>query len=213
MAHIPEHIAARAAALGDLGYPSTQVATMTGLSQRCVYNIIHGIKHWGTVAAKPTFIKQRLEQKQVLQAASLAVSARALVQVEEQIHKASAYQAAGIYGLLRTHERLDAGESIANLSVHTEVDLKGIDMIAELLAQSLLAAGQGPGDPSALGGAVGQKGPIGIGQEGPIGHNPSQSSPDPISLDSKSRATDGLTSGNDKADGGLGEVGTVRFRR
>ncbi len=54
--------------------------------------------------------------------------------------KASAYQAAGIYGLLRTHERLDAGEATSNVAVHTKLELEGLDKLCEMLAQSLVAS-------------------------------------------------------------------------
>jgi hypothetical protein len=48
------------------------------------------------------------------------------VQVEAKLPAASAYQAAGIYGLLRTHERLDAGEPTeihATLNVTASLNL------------------------------------------------------------------------------------------
>jgi hypothetical protein len=58
----------------------------------------------------PVFNANRLKQKEALESASRIVAAKALIQVEKKIENASAYQPAGIYGLLRTHERLDAGE-------------------------------------------------------------------------------------------------------
>ena len=135
---IPLPRAAEAAALGDMGYTSPKVAAITGIPQRTAYDIIHGVGTWGKRAELPVFAKLRLEQKQVLQAASLAVSAQALCQVEATILKASAYQAAGIYGLLRTHERLDAGESTSNVSVAHHVEVEDLNEAADRIAHSLL---------------------------------------------------------------------------
>lgn len=66
------------------------------------------------------------------------VAAKALVQVEKKIENASAYQAAGIYGLLRTHERLDAGEPTqitASTNIHA---IANMDKLAAKLSQALL---------------------------------------------------------------------------
>jgi hypothetical protein len=66
------------------------------------------------------------------------VAAKALVQVEKKIENASAYQAAGIYELLRTHERLDAGEPTqitANLDIHA---IATMDKLTAMLSRSLI---------------------------------------------------------------------------
>ena len=55
-----------------------------------------------------------------------------------KIENASAYQAAGIYGLLRTHERLDAGEPT---EIHAHLNIQAVaslDKLAEMLGQSLI---------------------------------------------------------------------------
>ncbi|HEY6365540.1 MAG TPA: hypothetical protein VI585_12195 [Candidatus Binatia bacterium] len=83
--------------------------------------------------------RSRLKQKEALEAASRVVAAKALVQVEKKIENASAYQAAGIYGLLRTHERLDAGEPTqitASTNIHA---IANMDKLAAKLSQALLA--------------------------------------------------------------------------
>ena len=70
--------------------------------------------------------------------ASRIVAAKALIQVEKNIENASAYRAAGIYGLLRTHERLDAGEPTqitANFDIHT---VAAIDKLTAMLSNSLI---------------------------------------------------------------------------
>lgn len=67
----------------------------------------------------------------------MMVAGKALIQVEKNIEKASAYQAAGIYGLLRTHERLDAGEATENVAVNIGAKAETIDALAALLHHSL----------------------------------------------------------------------------
>jgi hypothetical protein len=143
-------IAARAMELADRGYPSTDIARQTGLAQTTAYDVINKLGHWGKVAETPVFIKLRQEQKLALQSASMAVSAKALIQVEKNIDKASAYQAAGIYGLLRTHERLDAGEptqitASSNLNVAVE-----LDAIAAALSSSLVPIDVSPATTSVI---------------------------------------------------------------
>ncbi len=65
------------------------------------------------------------------------LSSKCLIQLEDKLEKASAYQAAGIYGLLRTHERLDAGEATQNIEIHSHNDVAGLDRLCEMLSQSL----------------------------------------------------------------------------
>jgi hypothetical protein len=102
--------AAKVAALADLGYSSPQIEALTGVNARTAWGILNNEASWGEIKELPVFKANRIKQKETLEAASRIVAAKALVQVEKKIENASAYQAAGIYGLLRTHERLDAGE-------------------------------------------------------------------------------------------------------
>lgn len=58
--------------------------------------------------------------------------------MEKKIENASAYQAAGIYELFRTHERLDAGEPTqitANLDIHA---IATMDKLTAMLSRSLI---------------------------------------------------------------------------
>lgn len=124
--------------LGEMGYDRPQIANITGINQSSVRDILNRHGHWGKTAEKPVFAQYRAEQKQLLQSATMLVAAKALNQVEEKIDKASAYQAAGIYGLLRTHERLDAGEPTeitASVNLHA---IQGLDRLASMLSQALL---------------------------------------------------------------------------
>jgi hypothetical protein len=131
--------AAQAMELGDMGYSQIVVAERTGLNPSTVSDIVGRYGRWGEVANRPVFLELRAQQKAILHAGTLALSARALVQVEKTIDKASAYQAAGIYGLLRTHDRLDAGESTQNVSIHSTLDLVSLDKLSEMLGQALMS--------------------------------------------------------------------------
>lgn len=66
------------------------------------------------------------------------MAAKALVQVEKKIENASAYQAAGIYSLLRTHERLDAGEPTSITASINIQAVTSLDKLAAMLGQSLV---------------------------------------------------------------------------
>jgi hypothetical protein len=130
--------AAKVTALSDLGYSAPQIEALTGVSARTAWGILNNEASWGEIKNTPVFKANRIKQKEALEAASRVVAAKALVQVEKKIENASAYQAAGIYGLLRTHERLDAGEPTqmtASFDIHTIVAL---DKLAALLSQRLI---------------------------------------------------------------------------
>ena len=115
-----------------------QIEGLTGVNARTAWGILNSEASWGEIKETPVFKANRLKQKEALESASRIVAAKALIQVEKKIENASAYQAAGIYGLLRTHERLDAGEPTqitANFNIHTVV---AMDKLAALLSQSLI---------------------------------------------------------------------------
>jgi hypothetical protein len=73
-----------------------------------------------------------------MQAASVELSKKALRQIENKIDKASAPQAAMVYGILRDKERLDAGEPTEIVASYTRNEIMGLDKLAAALGQSLL---------------------------------------------------------------------------
>ena len=78
---------------------------------RTVDDIINGRNGWREIIANDQAFKQyRTQAKRQMQAASINLSQKALQQIENRIDKASAPQAAMVYGILRDKERLDAGE-------------------------------------------------------------------------------------------------------
>jgi Ribonuclease G/E len=138
---IPE--AARAKALADIGYQATQIADATGLPTRTVDDIINGRNGWREIIANDQAFKQyRTDAKRKMQAASIKLSQKALQQIENRIDKASAPQAAMVYGILRDKERLDAGEPTEITAVYSHAQIQGLDKLSQLLSQTLLPSGK-----------------------------------------------------------------------
>jgi hypothetical protein len=125
--------------LGDAGMSGSQAAAAVGIPERTAREIIARHGRWGEIAERSVFAELRHKQKAHLEATSRYLSSECLVQLAKTLDKASAYQAAGIYGLLRTDERLDAGESTQNIEVHTKHEIEGLDKLSDLLSQRLIS--------------------------------------------------------------------------
>lgn len=131
--------AAQAKALAEIGYQGTQIADAIGLPVRTVDDIINGRNGCGAIIANDQAFKQyRTQAKRKMQAASINLSQKALQQIENRIDKASAPQAAMVYGILRDKERLDAGEPTEVIALHTRQEVEGLDALAAVLGQMLL---------------------------------------------------------------------------
>ena len=131
--------AAQAKALADIGYQGSQIADAIGLPARTVDDIINGRNGWSDITANDQAFKQyRSDAKRKMQAASIKLSQKALQQIENKIDKASAPQAAMVYGILRDKERLDAGEPTEIVKSYTRQDVEGLDQLAAALSQTLL---------------------------------------------------------------------------
>ena len=135
--NVPLDRAAQALELVELGYSQRIAGEITGIPQQTVSQILNRHGKWGEVAEEPVWRELRSIQKRHFQAATLQVCKKALEQVDLTIGKASAYQAAGIYGLLRDHERKDAGESTENVSIRVEAAVT-IDDLSARLSQRLI---------------------------------------------------------------------------
>lgn len=132
-------VAAQAMNLGDAGYSGAAIANMLDISDRTARHLIRKHGRWAEVAERPVFAELRRQQKIHLESASRAIAAKCLIQVEEKLDKASAYQAAGIYGLLRTHERLDAGEPTEIIGHVTDRrSVESVEALAAALSQVLI---------------------------------------------------------------------------
>ena len=135
----PLEKAAIAKTLQEAGYSSKQISQATGVPASTVRDIVgrHGI--WAEIMRDNQTFKSYYEaQKKVMQAGSMELAKEALEQVEKKLSKASAYQATGIYSLLRQNARLDAGEATENVAHIHAHEVKGLDSLCNLLSQSLL---------------------------------------------------------------------------
>ena len=131
--------AARAAALADLGYSSPQIEGLTGVNARTVWGILNDEASWGEIKESPVFKANRHKQKEALEAATRLLAARCLVEAEKKIDTISPYQAVGMYGILRQHERLDAGEPT---EIHASLNLSAsisLDKLADILSRRLVS--------------------------------------------------------------------------
>ena len=119
-------VAATVGALGDMGYAGTKIARMTGVAERTVYDLLGGERKY---LQEPVTAALRKGIKERLQARSLDLSDRCLNQVEDTLQWTSARDAAVVYGILRDHERLDAGEPTLiaeHLNIHTMGNLDSL---------------------------------------------------------------------------------------
>jgi hypothetical protein len=105
-------------------------------------HLINGRNGWREIIANDHAFKQyRTDAKRKMQAASIKLSQKALQQIENRIDKASAPQAAMVYGILRDKERLDAGEPTEITAVSSHAQIQSLDRLTQLLSQTLLPSG------------------------------------------------------------------------
>lgn len=100
-----------------------------------IWRLLHN--EAGEWLSGPVLRAARARAKEILQARSVAIAERCLYQVEKTLGNASAYQAAGIYGLMRTHERIDAGEPTEHIAHLHRHEIDGLDSLAGKLARVL----------------------------------------------------------------------------
>lgn len=127
--------AATVGALQDLGYNGRQIARTIGLAASTVYDMLGGRTDY---LKRPIIAQLRTQIKSRLQFRSLDLSDRALDQVESTLPWTEARDAAVVYGILRQHERLDAGEPTeitASVNVHVEGK---VDDLVQALGAALL---------------------------------------------------------------------------
>ena len=140
--------AAQAQALGDLGYPGTQVAAMVGLKERTAYEVIGRYGHWGrTEVETPVFARLRTEQNKAIEATARMLAAKMFVQADEKLDKLNAYQAVIAGSILIDKAQLLAGlptEITASVNVHVEAKVDGL---VEALSQALLLKQAGQTEP------------------------------------------------------------------
>ena len=128
-------IATAILALGDSGISGAQIADSFRMPRRTVYEILGGEANY---VRGPVLAQARAEVKELLQARSLDLAYRAQDQIELALPEAGAKDAAIVMGILRDHERLDAGEATANIEIHHKVEVEALEDLGDRLARSLL---------------------------------------------------------------------------
>lgn len=132
--------AAQADALAAVGYNPAAVGRATGLHPSSVRDVLHRVGHWGEVAQTPVFKRLRSEQSIALESAGRVLAAKAMLQCEETLPKANAYQSCLIASIMIDKSRLLAGESTENISVHNTVEIHGLDQLADALSRRLITS-------------------------------------------------------------------------
>lgn len=136
--------AATAKAMSEMGFQTGEIAGAIGLPEGTVDDIVNGRHAWGKMLQNPVFNEYRVQQKRLMQTASVELAKKALKQVELRLPQASAAQAVMIYGVLRDKERLDAGEPTEIIATYNVHAVQGLDRLARLLSHSLLPNDENP---------------------------------------------------------------------
>ena len=132
--------AAHAMNLADVGYSGAAISRITQLNQASVSDILNGKGHWSTLVEKPVFLELRRAQNQTLEAGFRSASNVLLQRAfdESKLEKASTYQLVIASSVALDKARLLAGESTANVEVHSKVEVTGLDNLCSALSQVLL---------------------------------------------------------------------------
>jgi biotin operon repressor len=138
MAAIDTVKATQAMALGDMGFSQAEIAAQTGISRRSVWDILNHVGHWGEVVEQPVLKRFRQEQNSALEAAARSFAAQSWAKAAEKMDSASYYQLVMGGAILIDKARLLAGESTANVEVHTKLEVTGLDNLCSALSQVLL---------------------------------------------------------------------------
>jgi transcriptional regulator with XRE-family HTH domain len=130
--------AVQAVSLSEMGFSQQDISEQVGISRRTISDILNGIGHWGQLAERPIFAKQRAEQSKALEAAARSFAAQSWAKAAEKMDSASYYQLVMGGAILIDKARLLAGESTANVEVHSKVEIAGLDQLCSALSQVLL---------------------------------------------------------------------------
>ena len=131
-------LAAQAIVMSEAGYQGSQIHRTLGIGYASINEIVNRHGRWGDLPEEPVFRKLRSEQQRTLEAAARAMCAKALVQTEAALPKASALQAATVFAICVDKSRIFAGEPTeihANLNLNAAVSL---DKLASILGQRLV---------------------------------------------------------------------------
>ena len=128
--------AATALEMVEAGHTAQEAANITGMDPVTVRDIRNRKGHWLQDVETPIFQEWRLRTKREIMGRSTELAVKLLAHADKNLDKTSPYQAIGMYGILRTHDRLDAGESTQNIAVHHESE--AIETAADKIAGALM---------------------------------------------------------------------------
>lgn len=137
--HIDPIVKNQVLALGEIGVPSGQIASMLGVPRSTVGSLISRHSDWGQVAEGPVARRLRLEQQKILEVGYRQAAAETLARAldAEKLDKASTYQLSIASKIFLESSRLLAGESTQNIEVHTKVDVSGLAALATALTNTV----------------------------------------------------------------------------
>jgi predicted transcriptional regulator len=131
--------AAMALELKDtLGLSERRIAAQVGLTSSTVHSILAGNHGWDVLAELPIVKRHRAQQNAALEQAARTLAAQSFIRAAEDLPNASYYQAVTGGAILIDKARLLAGESTANVEVHSKVEVTGLDNLCSALSQVLL---------------------------------------------------------------------------
>ena len=133
-------IAGMAQGMKDCGVAVQEIADAVGLSTNTVNNIIHNRGRWSDLYKdQGVFAKYRQLIKMRMNSKALTYADRMLDSIDAARDTGNVSQRAVAYGILRQHERLDAGEATSHVAVIHKTDLEALDRLARRLADGLVA--------------------------------------------------------------------------
>ena len=123
--------------LAAIGTKAIDIASQTHLPLSTIEDIILGKNGWDKRLNDPSFASYRSRRKKQLQAIATEMSVKLLDHAASRLGTTSPYQAMGMYGILRTHERLDAGEATHNVELHEKREVVASEATLAALLQSM----------------------------------------------------------------------------
>ena len=133
-------------ALTDAGEEMGEVSRMTDTPYDTVWGIVKGRRPWVQLIDNTPLLKQyRSSIKTRMEAKASILAEEMLDEIGKSKATGSLSQKAIAYGILRTHGRLDAGESTENIAVVHRQDVDDLDLLAMRLATRLASQGNGQG--------------------------------------------------------------------
>ena len=125
------------------GRSENEISRLTGIPAGTIRGILAKAHGWAEIAEEEIFKRHRVEQSRALEQANRSLAARALETAEGKIDQASFSQLTFAAAIMTDKARLLSGESTQNISFHTELEVRGLDQLAEALSQALLERKQG----------------------------------------------------------------------